>query len=94
MDVAGKIASLEDTVRRVRAAQAAGRTVVLCHGCFDIVHPGHIRHLQHAARQGDRLLVTITGDEVMGKGAGRPLIPQELRAESLAALDCVDNLSP
>ncbi|UCD75421.1 MAG: adenylyltransferase/cytidyltransferase family protein [Phycisphaerales bacterium] len=90
MDVAGKIASVEETVRRVRTAQTAGRTVVLCHGCFDIVHPGHIRHLQHAAKQGDRLLVTLTGDAVVGKGAARPLIPQELRAESLAALDCVD----
>lgn len=61
----------------------------MCHGCFDIVHPGHIRHLQHAARLGDQLLVTITGDTMLAKGTGRPLIPQELRAENLAALDCV-----
>ena len=61
----------------------------MCHGCFDIVHPGHIRHLQHAAKLGNRLVVTITGDVVMAKGSGRPLIPQELRAENLAALDCV-----
>jgi rfaE bifunctional protein nucleotidyltransferase chain/domain len=62
----------------------------MCHGCFDIVHPGHIRHLQQAARLGHGLLVTITGDSMLGKGAGRPLIPQELRAENLAALDCVN----
>ena len=74
----------------VRAAQEAGERVVLCHGCFDLVHPGHVRHLKHAAQLGDRLLVTITGDSMVEKGAGRPLIPQELRAESLAALDCVD----
>jgi rfaE bifunctional protein nucleotidyltransferase chain/domain len=73
-----------------RSAQQAGEAVVLCHGCFDIVHPGHIRHLQQAARLGDRLLVTVTGDAAMRKGVGRPLIPQELRAENLAALDCVD----
>lgn len=70
----------------------------MCHGCFDIVHPGHIRHLQHAAKLGDRLLVTITGDALMEKGTGRPLIPQELRAENLAALNCVSwvaiNLRP
>jgi rfaE bifunctional protein nucleotidyltransferase chain/domain len=73
----------------VRDAQSQSRTVVMCHGCFDIVHPGHIRHLQHAARLGDQLLVTITGDTMLAKGTGRPLIPQELRAENLAALDCV-----
>jgi rfaE bifunctional protein kinase chain/domain/rfaE bifunctional protein nucleotidyltransferase chain/domain len=84
-----KIVSLTEAEAVVRAAQERGRTVVLCHGCFDIVHPGHIRHLQHAARLGDCLVVSITGDAMVDKGTGRPLIPQELRAESLAALDCV-----
>ena len=73
----------------VRDAQASGEVVVLCHGCFDIVHPGHIRHLKEAARHGDRLVVSITGDAGVDKGDGRPLIPQELRAENVAALDCV-----
>jgi len=85
-----KIVTLKDAVRLVREAQQRGESVVLCHGCFDIVHPGHIRHLNHAAQHGDKLIVTITGDSFVGKGAGRPLIPQELRAENLAALDCVD----
>jgi rfaE bifunctional protein kinase chain/domain/rfaE bifunctional protein nucleotidyltransferase chain/domain len=85
-----KIRTIDDVVRAVRAAQGAGEAVVMCHGCFDIVHPGHVRHLQHAASRGNRLLVTITGDAMVGKGHGRPLIPQELRAENLAALDCVD----
>lgn len=61
-----------------------------CHGCFDIVHPGHIRHLRQARSLGDVLLVSITGDPAIRKGTGRPLIPEELRAENLAALDCVD----
>ncbi|MBC7833670.1 MAG: adenylyltransferase/cytidyltransferase family protein [Phycisphaerales bacterium] len=75
----------------VRArARAEGLTVVQCHGCFDIVHPGHIRHLRHAKSHADILLVTITGDVEMKKGTGRPLIPEELRAENLAALDFVD----
>lgn len=64
--------------------------MIHCHGCFDIVHPGHIRHLRQAKQLGDVLLITITGDASVGKGAGRPLIPQELRAENLAALDFVD----
>ncbi|MEL7471915.1 MAG: PfkB family carbohydrate kinase [Planctomycetota bacterium] len=67
-----------------------GRTLVHCHGCFDIVHPGHIRHLQHARRLGDALLVSITADVHVGKGDGRPLFDQRLRAENLAALSCVD----
>lgn len=85
-----KVLSLEELRARREAARAAGQIVVQCHGCFDIVHPGHIRHLQHAAKLGAVLLVTITGDAEMSKGLGRPLIPQELRAENLAALDCVD----
>jgi rfaE bifunctional protein nucleotidyltransferase chain/domain len=75
----------------VRAqARHDGRRVVQCHGCFDIVHPGHIRHLRQAKSLGDVLLVTITGDATIAKGTGRPLIPEELRAENLAALDFVD----
>ncbi len=89
VDARAKIVSPEQAARHVRAAQAAGRTVVLCHGCFDLVHPGHVRHLQEARRLGDHLLVTITGDALLDKGTGRPLIPQEMRAENLAALDCV-----
>lgn len=85
-----KILTRDELLARREAARREGRTVVQCHGCFDIVHPGHIRHLQYAAGQGDELLVTITSDALLGKGMGRPLIPQELRAENLAALDCVD----
>ena len=85
-----KVVSRGELLARRREAEAQGRTVVQCHGCFDIVHPGHVRHLQFAARQGDILLVTLTADAVMSKGAGRPLIPQDLRAENLAALDMVD----
>lgn len=73
-----------------REAHEQGRRVVHCHGCFDIVHPGHIRHLRQAKALGDLLLVSITGDTEMAKGTGRPLIPEELRAENLAALDFVD----
>jgi rfaE bifunctional protein kinase chain/domain/rfaE bifunctional protein nucleotidyltransferase chain/domain len=85
-----KILSHDELLARRAAARAAGRKVVHCHGCFDIVHPGHIRHLRYARQMGDLLLVTITGDAEIKKGTGRPLIPEELRAESLAALDCVD----
>ncbi|MCB9845779.1 MAG: adenylyltransferase/cytidyltransferase family protein [Phycisphaeraceae bacterium] len=86
----GQILSHAELLAARDRARSDGRRVVQCHGCFDIVHPGHIRHLRFARAQGDILLVSITADEEIGKGAGRPLIPQELRAENLAALDCVD----
>lgn len=85
-----KILSKDELLRRREAARVAGRTVVQCHGCFDIVHPGHIRHLRQAKSHGDVLLVTITGDAAWTKRQGAPLIPEELRAENLAELDCVD----
>ena len=70
--------------------RAAGKRVVQCHGCFDIVHPGHIRYLQFARAQGDALIVSVSSDAVVGKGAERPYITEELRLENLAALEVVD----
>lgn len=86
----GKILTHDQLLAVRAAARRAGKQLVHCHGCFDIVHPGHLRHLRHARSHGDLLLVSITGDVEMKKGTGRPLIPEELRAENLAALDCVD----
>jgi rfaE bifunctional protein kinase chain/domain/rfaE bifunctional protein nucleotidyltransferase chain/domain len=73
-------------------ARARGRVVVHCHGCFDIVHPGHIHYLQFAKSQGDILIVSVSADPQVNKGPDRPFIPQDLRAESLAALECVDHV--
>ncbi len=77
-------------VRREARPDADPPKIVQCHGCFDIVHPGHIRYLQFARAQGDLLLVSITGDAAIDKDTQRPYIPQELRAENLAALELVD----
>jgi rfaE bifunctional protein kinase chain/domain/rfaE bifunctional protein nucleotidyltransferase chain/domain len=85
-----KICNLERVTAVRREARAAGRVLVHCHGCFDIVHPGHIQHLQYARSLGDELLVTVSADSQVGKGVDRPLIPDDLRAMSLAALECVD----
>jgi rfaE bifunctional protein kinase chain/domain/rfaE bifunctional protein nucleotidyltransferase chain/domain len=85
-----KVLSLPELLLRREQARREGRALVQCHGCFDIVHPGHIRHLRQAKSHGDILLVSITGDGAYTKRAGAPLIPQELRAENLAELDCVD----
>ena len=64
--------------------------MVLCHGCFDLMHPGHIKYFQAAKRMGDVLAVTVTPDRYIDKGAGRPVFNENLRAESIAALECVD----
>ncbi len=85
-----KIVRPETLAQALRAARDGGQTVVQCHGCFDIVHPGHVRYLRFARELGDLLVVSLTGDSVMNKGPSRPYIPQELRAENLAALEFVD----
>jgi len=66
------------------------RSVVLCHGAFDVVHPGHLQHLVYAKSKAEVLVVGITSDRYVQKGEGRPHIPQEYRAASLAMLDIVD----
>ena len=70
--------------------RASGKTVVHCHGTFDLVHPGHIRHFQAARAQGDALVVTVTPDVFVNKGPGRPVFNERLRAESIAALEAVE----
>src|SRR5262245_44019397 len=62
----------------------------MCHGTFDIVHPGHIRHLLYAKSKGDVLVASLTGDEHIIKANFRPFVPQELRAFNLAALEMVN----
>lgn len=70
-----------------------GKKIVQCHGVFDLLHIGHIRHLQEARKHGDLLIVTVTDDKYVNKGPGRPILNNQLRVESLAALECVDYVS-
>lgn len=67
-----------------------GRRVVQCHGCFDLLHIGHIRHFEAAKRSGDLLVVTVTPDRFVNKGPRRPVFSESLRMEAVAALKCVD----
>ncbi|OGV32906.1 MAG: hypothetical protein A2020_01790 [Lentisphaerae bacterium GWF2_45_14] len=87
-----KIIPFEKITEYVSKMRESGRkkNLVLCHGCFDIVHPGHIRHLKFAKEQGSLLIVSITPDVCIQKGSGRPYVPQDLRAENLAALEFVN----
>lgn len=86
----GKVVSVDELAARVAALKTAGSRVAHCHGCFDLVHPGHIKHLQAARRLADALVVTVTPDRFVDKGPGRPAFSEQLRAESVAALECVD----
>lgn len=87
-----KIVSREELKRRVAAWRHAGEKVVMANGCFDVLHVGHVRYLKAAKDLGGRLIVAVNADaSVRGlKGDGRPVMPENERAEILAALEPVD----
>src|SRR5271169_1568426 len=64
--------------------------VIMCHGVFDVVHPGHVRHLLYAKSKADLLVASITADKHITKGVNRPHVTQDLRAVNLAAFEMVD----
>jgi len=86
------ILKLDEAVLQFGRESRNGRCVVFTNGCFDLLHPGHIASLEQARSLGDALVVGINSDESVRqlKGAGRPIFPQDERAEILAALECVD----
>ena len=85
-----KIYSIEELEEISASVKMDGKTVVLCHGVFDLLHLGHVRHLEAARREGDILIVTITADKYVNKGPGRPVFTEQLRAEMLGSLEYVD----
>ena len=88
----GTVVSRSDLLTQVADARRAGRTIALANGCFDLLHVGHIRYLQGAALEADRLVVAVNDDgSVAGlKGRGRPILKAADRAELVAALRGVD----
>lgn len=95
MDVASehlfsyKIKTPEE-IRAIIGARPRSKRVIMCHGTFDVVHPGHVRHLLYAKTKADVLIASLTADEHIKKGNMRPYVPQDLRAMNLAALAMVD----
>ena len=79
-----------DELRELIGPRPRERTVIMCHGAFDLVHPGHVRHLMYAKSKADLLVASITSDAHISKASFRPFVPQELRAMNLAALEVVD----
>ena len=88
----GELLTRDELVRRVAGDRAAGLSVAFANGCFDLLHVGHIRYLESAAAEADRLIVAINDDESVRrlKGAGRPILAATDRAALVAALRCVD----
>ena len=84
------IAELSEIVKKIRSS---GKKIAHAHGTFDLLHMGHVRHLEQARREGDILIVTVTADEHVRKGPGRPVFTDQLRAEMLAALEYVSWVS-
>ena len=91
---ASKIApSVQALAKTLAAERMDGRKVVLCHGVFDLTHPGHILHLEAARQFGDILVVTLTPDRYVNKGPWRPVYNERLRALTLASMEAVDHVA-
>src|SRR5712671_3423088 len=85
-----KVRTLDEVAQIAAQLRRSGKTVVQAHGTFDLLHLGHVRHLESARALGDVLIVTITADRFVNKGPGRPVFGDALRAEMLASLHYVD----
>jgi len=91
VSAAGKVVSREELLRRAAGWRRDGASVALANGIFDVLHVGHLRYLEGAAGEADRLVVAVNDDASTRalKGAGRPVVPAEERAELIAGLACV-----
>src|SRR5215471_311687 len=77
-------------VARLLGERPRRRKVIMCHGVFDVVHPGHLRHLLYAKSKADILIASLTADQHISKGHYRPHVPQDLRAINLSAFEMID----
>ena len=85
-----KIVKLEALKKLIDQLRKKNKKIVHCHGVFDIVHIGHIKHFEEAKKKGDKLIVTVTTDKFVNKGTGRPIFKQTKRIEFLSQLSCID----
>jgi len=88
----GRVLTESELMKAVAGDRGAGRTIAFANGCFDVLHVGHVRYLQGAAAEGDRLIVAVNDDASVArlKGPGRPVMPAAERAEIVAAFAAVD----
>jgi rfaE bifunctional protein kinase chain/domain len=85
-----KILNSKKLDQLIKKLKKSKKKIVMCHGTFDLVHPGHIRHLFYAKSKGDVLIVSITGDKFVTKQSKGTYVPEDLRIRNLAALELVD----
>ncbi len=89
-NIYSKIKTINELSKVLTTLRKNGKKIVHCHGVFDLLHPGHIKYFESAKKKGDILAVTITKDQYVNKGPGRPIFNENLRAESVSAIECVD----
>jgi len=92
MEYQTKIKDIDKAREMIRFLKSEGKKIVFTNGCFDIIHPGHVRYLYEAKRMGDFLIVAINSDNSIKriKGRKRPIMEEKARAEIIASLGCVD----
>ena len=88
-----KILPLKSLANLSSKLRKKGKKVILCHGVFDLLHVGHIKHLKKAKELGDTLIVTVTSDRYVNKGPNRPYFSQDLRKNFLSNIDLIDYVS-
>jgi len=88
----GRVVSRDELKKIVEREKAAEKKIVFTNGCFDLIHVGYVRYLEEARQKGDLLIVAVNSDRSVRKlkGAGRPIVPEEERAEILSAFASVD----
>ena len=85
-----KISTLKELSKIAEIAKLKKKKIVLCHGVFDLMHLGHIKHFQEAKRLGDILIVTVTPDRFVNKGPNRPIFQSQMRMQALSGLSSID----
>ena len=85
-----KIKTIDELSKLINDLKNQGKKIIQCHGVFDLIHIGHIRHFEEAKSFADILVVSITPDQFVNKGPGRPAFTTELRLEALASLESID----
>ena len=85
-----KIISILELSKKIALLRKKNKNIALCHGVFDLLHPGHISHLNQAKKLADILVVSLTPDRYVNKGPSRPAFTEKLRAETISSLEVVD----
>ena len=85
-----KIFEIDNLINRIKLEKRKNKTIIHCHGVFDLIHVGHIKHFKEAKKNGNFLVVSITADKFVNKGSGRPIFNQNLRAELLSSISIID----